>query len=224
MKFAALILLLAVAVPAGAQIKDDLPIGLMLNLDFEAAREGLIPSKSLFPLYVPQGDLGIERFNHRNMLAFQYGQGLDVPHSSLLNPDGREWIVSVRAFVLEDGLVLSQGNDEHGYAIYIKDHTVQAVLRTGNFAMVLKENERRGISKYRKKWVTIELRIKPDRAYLSLNRKRVVMVEYSTPFKGENMRIRLGAHQSLPTVLERKEDVTTDGFQGAISSLKIIRQ
>lgn len=216
--------LLAFAVSAGAQIKDDLPVGLMLNLDFEKAQDGLIPSKSLYPLYVPQGDLSIERFNHRNMLAFQYGQGIDVPHSTLLDPDGREWIVSVRAFVLEDGLVLSQGNDEHGFAIYIKDYAVQAVLRTGDYAMELKENERQGISKYRKKWVTIELRIKPDRAYLSLNRKRVSMVEYNTPFKGENMRIRLGTHNSLPTVLKNKPEATADGFQGAISSLKIIRQ
>jgi hypothetical protein len=173
---------------------------------------------------VPLDGLLIERFNHRNMLAFQYGQGLDIPHSSLLDPNGREWIVSVRAFVLEDGLVMSQGNDTHGYAIYIKDHSVQAVLRTGRVAMTLKERADRGISKYRKKWVTIELHVKKDRAYLLLNRKRVCLVRHNTPLCGKDMRIRLGTHKTLPIMLENKPYATTNGFQGAISSLKIIRQ
>ncbi|MEA2067813.1 MAG: hypothetical protein U9P12_01315 [Verrucomicrobiota bacterium] len=217
-------ILLAGTVAAGAQAGKDLPVGLMLNLDFEEAKEGLIPSKALYPLYVPQGDLGIEWFNNRNLLAFQQGQGLDIPHSSLLNPDGREWIVTVRAFVLTDGLILSQGNDTHGYAIYLVDNTVRATLRSGNTALTLKERKDRGISKYRKKWVSIELRIKQDKAYLSLNRKRIAVIPLDTPLQGENMHIRLGNHQTLPPVLAGKPGMEPTGFTGAISSLKIIRQ
>jgi hypothetical protein len=201
-----------------------MPVGLMLNLDFQEIEEGLIPSKSLYPLHVPLGELGIEWINHRNLLALQAGQGLDIPHSSLLDPDGREWVVSVRAFILTDGLVLSQCNDTQGYAIYIKDQTVQAVLRTGVIAFTLQEGAYLGISKYRNKWVTIELRIKQDRAYLLLNRKRVAMIDLDAPLKGEDMHIRIGNHSTLPPVLKHKPGIEPFGFTGAISSLKIIRQ
>ncbi|MDH3982123.1 MAG: hypothetical protein OES84_04395, partial [Kiritimatiellaceae bacterium] len=208
-----------------ASANSSLPKGLMLNLDLEEIQDGLIPSKTLFPLYVPQGDLGIERFYNRNMLAFQEGQWLDIPHSSLLDPDGSEWVVSVRAFVLTDGMVISQGNDKHGYAIYIKDYTVQAVVRTDNVAITIKESAKHiGITKYRKKWVTIELQIKEDCAYLLLNRKRVARVSLNAPLKGENMPIRLGTHTALPTVLKNKTNLTPAGFTGAISSLKVTRQ
>ena len=210
--------------PLLAKGEKTLPEGLMLNLDFESVKDGLIPSKTLFPLYVPLGSLGIEFVNHRHLLAFQQGQGLSIPHSSLLDPDGREWVVSVRVFVLEDGLILSQENARIGYAIYLKNHTVQAVLRTGRTAFTLKEDENRLITKYRKKWVTIELRINHDRAYLLLNRRRVAMVPVEAPFAGDNMRIRLGTHSTLPKVLENKPAITTAGFQGAVSSLKIFRQ
>lgn len=200
------------------------PKGLMLNLDFQQTREGLIPSKTLYPLHVPQGELGLELFNSRKMLAFQYGQGLSIPHSTLLDPDGSEWIVTIRVFPLTNGLILSQGNDEHGLAIYLSDGAVQAAVRTKNSALTLKESASRGISNYIKRWVTIELRIKDNVAYLSLNRRRVAMVPLDAPLDGENMRIRMGSHNKLPSVLKNKPGAQPDGFTGAISSLKVLRQ
>ncbi|VGO15593.1 hypothetical protein PDESU_04178 [Pontiella desulfatans] len=218
-------ILIALALASSVALAEKkLPVGLMLNLDFQNVQDGLIPNKSLYPLHVPKGELGMEWANHRYMLAIQSGQGLSIPHSSLLDPDGSEWVVTVRAFVLTDGLVLSQGNDEHGYAIYIKDHTVQATVRTSHIAMTLQEGTYLGINKYRNQWVTIELRIKKDKAYLLLNRKMVAKLDLDAPLKGENMHIRIGNHQALPTVLKNKPGSTTTGFTGAISSLKVIRQ
>ncbi|WP_372847246.1 hypothetical protein, partial [Pontiella sp.] len=204
--------------------RQDLPYGLMLNLDFSETRDGLIPSKTLYPLHVPLGDLTIEWANYRNMLSIMDGQGLDIPHSSLLDPDGREWIVTARIFVLSDGIVLSQGNDEHGYVIYLTDHAVRATIRSGAYSMTLKEREDRGIGNYRKKWVTIELRIKPDTAILSLNRKRVAMLSLDAPFRGTDMQIRLGAPRTRPPILKNLLDVEDSGFTGAFASFKIIRQ
>ena len=200
------------------------PKGLMLNLDFQQAKDGLIPSKTLYPLYVPQGDLEIETFNNRNMLAFQYGQGLDIPHSLLLDPEENDWIVSLRVFALTDGLILSQGNDQHGFVIYLKDGTVQVILRTTHSSITLKERADRGITKRIKKWVSIELQIKDDVAILSLNRQRVSMIPLQAPFMGENMRIRLGNHRELPAILKNKTDMNPTGFTGTISALKIHRQ
>jgi hypothetical protein len=207
----------------GAHAQTEYPKGLMLNLDFEQAKDGLIPSKTLFPLFVPQGDLSIDRINYRNLLTFQENQGLNIPNSYLLTPDGSEWVVTLRAFVLTDGIILSQENDEHGLVIYIKDSAVQAVLRTSHVALTLKENPRLGISNYKNQWVTIELRISQDRAFLLLNRKRVAMVNLDAPLKGENMNIRLGTHSKLPRVMKYKSDMGSVGFTGAISSLKIHR-
>ena len=205
-------------------LEQSVPKGLMLNLDFQQVKESLIPSKTLYPLYVPQGDLEIETFNNRNMLAFQYGQGLDVPHSSLLDPDGNDWIVSVRVFALTDGLILSQGNDQYGFAIYLKDGCVQATLRTPHSSVTLKERADRGITNRIKKWVSIELQIKNDVAILSLNRQRVSMLPLQAPLTGENMHIRLGHHHELPAVLKNKPRMKPTGFTGTISSLKIFRQ
>lgn len=209
---------------SSAQFNGDLPSGLMLNLDFEEAADGLIPSKSLFPLFVPRNDLAISRINHRNLLEFQLGQGLDIPHSSLLDPNGNEWIVSVRVFALTDGLILSQGNEKHGFAIYMKDGQIFARVRTGHSAFMLQQNARQGISKLKKRWVTIELSIRDDRALLSLNRKRVALVMSEPALSGENLRIRLGNHTRLPTILENFQTMEPTGFTGAISSLKIHRQ
>jgi hypothetical protein len=222
MRLLPLILLLALPVFGG--ISEAPPKGLMLNMDFEGVADGLIPSKTLYPMFVPQGDLGIEHVNYRNLLAFQYGQGLEIPHSYLLEPDGSEWIIIVRAFILTDGLVLSQCNEDFGLAIYLVDNAVQATIRTKHSAITLKESPDRGISKFRKKWVTIELRIKEDSAYLNLNRKRAAMVTTAGPLKGENMRIRLGNHNELPTVMKNIPGAQPVGFTGAISSLKVIRQ
>lgn len=207
-----------------AQSQGILPQGLMLNLDFERAQEGLIPSKSLFPLFVPQNGLTVSRINHRNLLEFQLGQGIDIPHCSLLDPAGDEWIISTRVFALTDGLILSQGNESHGYAIYMEDGQIIARVRTGHSTFTLEESARRGISKLKKRWVTIELSIREGRALLSLNRKRVAMILDEPALSGDDLRIRLGNHTQLPAVLKNSQSMTPTGFTGAISSLKIHRQ
>ena len=201
-----------------------LPKGLMLNLDFQNIKDGLIPNKALFPLYVPLSGLGIEPVNSRNVLAVQHGQGLDIPHSSLLDPDGSEWITTVRVFTLTDGIVMSQGNDETGYVIYIKDGAVQIAIRTGPTTIILKERPENGITSCRNKWVTIDLRIKPEVAILSLNRNRVALVSLQAPLIGKNHLIRIGEHRALPAPLQRNTTATPTGFTGGISSLKVLRQ
>ena len=224
-KTLAFVLLFGVLFQAYTQSQEQSrPKGLMLNLNFQQATDGLIPSKTLYPLYIPQGELKIESTNHRNMLALQYGQGLDIPHSSLLDPDGNDWIVSLRVFALTDGLILSQVNDQYGFVIYLKDGTVQACLRTPHSSITLKERADRGITKRIKKWVSIELQIKDDVAILSLNRQRVSMAPLQAPLKGGNMHIRIGHHQKLPIILKNKQGIPQTGFTGAISSLKVFRQ
>jgi hypothetical protein len=206
------------------QYNASLPIGLMLNLDFEGAANGLIPSKSLFPLYVPQQGLVVSRINYRNLLELQFGQGLSIPHSSLLDPNGDEWIVAIRVFALTDGLIMSQGNSTHGFVIYMKDGQIMAKVRSGHSTFTLEESERRGITKYKNRWCTIELRIGPDRALLSLNRERVALIQGEPALNGENLRIHLGDHNELPAVLSNFQGLETTGFTGAIGSLKIHRQ
>lgn len=225
MKLLRLILILCcTAGAARAQICTNLPDGLMLNLNLESAQDGLIPNLALYPLYVPQGSLHIDRIKHRNTLLIEQEDGLEIPHSSLLDPNGDDWIVSIRVFLMSDGLILSQGNAEHGFAIYSKDEQIFARIRTGTSAYTLQENPRFGISKYRKKWVTIELRIEDGRALLSLNRKRAAQVLGQPPLDGEDMRIRVGAHPEIPPVFQQFHGMQTTGFTGAVSSFKIHRQ
>lgn len=201
------------------------PDGLMLNLDFQNVENGLIPSKTLYPLYTPLGNLGIETIHNRSMLAFQFGQGLSIPHSSLLDPDGREWVISVRAFVLSDGIILSQSNHQVGCIIYIKDGVVHAAVTTGASTFTLTESPTRGgTTDCINSWITIELQIKPDMAILILNRKRCAMAQLSTPLTGDKLHVRLGNHRSLPRPFNYIKQMAPDGFTGAISSLKFIRQ
>ncbi|MEE9367516.1 MAG: hypothetical protein V3V05_01500 [Pontiella sp.] len=218
-----IILLLLATTITHAQVEHNLPKGLMLNLDFEEVSDGLIPSKTLYPMFVPLNELGIESFNNRNMLAFQFGQGLDIPHSSLLDPNGDEWIISVRAFPLTDGIIVSQSNEKNGYVIYMEDGFIAARIRTGHSAFTLQESPDRGFTKYKSRWVTIELRIKKDTAILSMNRKRVSMVRLQPALAGDNLHIRLGNHNTLPSPL-KNTDLPPSGFTGAINSFKIIRQ
>ena len=201
-----------------------LPKGLMLNLDFKHAQNGLIPNKAFFPLYVPQGEAGIEPLLQEMMLVLKSDTGMDIPHSSLIQPDGSEWIVSVRVGVLSDGMVISQGNDQYGYAIYIKGGAAHAVIRTGHSSMLLKEDPRYGVTDCKREMVTVELRIKPDMAVLTLNRKRAAMVRLDAPLDGDEMPIRIGNHYALPAIMENIPGVEPTGFSGAISTLKILRQ
>jgi hypothetical protein len=219
--------LLALLVLAGVQpvyASAPLPKGLMLNLDLQHIEGGLIPNKTLYPLYVPMGELGTETFYQRKLLTFRQGQGLDIPHSALLDPDGSEWIITVRVFALTDGIILSQGDEEKGYAIYMKDGVIHAAIRTNHASITLSELPENGITDYLKEWVTIELKIKPDMAVLSLNRNRAALVPLDLPLSGKNHKIRLGAHPDLPAALNHNTTATPTGFTGAVSSLKLLRQ
>jgi hypothetical protein len=199
------------------------PSGLMLNLDFQNAANGLIPNKAFFPLYVPQCDAGIEPLLQERMLVLKSDIGLDIPHSSLIQPDGSEWMVSVRLGAVSDGMVISQVNDQYGYAIYIKDGAAHAVIRTGHSSMLLKEEPRYGITDCTKEMVTVELRIKPDMALLTLNRKRAAMARLEAPLNGDEMPIRIGNHHTLPAIMKNIPGAEPTGFAGAISNLKILR-
>ncbi len=196
----------------------------MLNLDFAHVEAGLIPNKAFFPLYMPQCDAGIEPLLNEQMLVLTNDLGLDIPHSSLIQPDGSEWIVSVRLGALSDGMVISQCNDQYGYAIYVKDGSAHAVIRTGHSSILLREDSRYGVTDCTKEMVTVELRIKPDMALLTLNRKRAAMARLDTPLNGDEMPIRIGNHHQLPAIMKNIPDVESTGFSGAISSLKIWRQ
>ena len=212
------------AIAIGTQAGDPPPKGLMLNLDFERIEDGLIPSKTLFPLYVPTGEIDTEIFDNRTALIFNEGQGLDIPHSSLLDPDGSEWIAIIRVFALADGMVMSQGDDEKGYAIYIKDGAIQVALHTGHSTIILKERPENGITHCLDKWVTIELKINSDTALLVLNRAHAALIPLQAPLNGKDYRIRLGAHKTLPAPLRRNKTTVLTGFTGAIGSLKFVRQ
>ena len=212
----------------GSAVADDtgpaLPKGLMLNLDFQNVQAGLIPNKAFFPLYVPQCDAGIETLLQEQMLVLKNDIGFDIPHSSLIQPDGSEWIVVVRLGALSDGMVLSQCNDQYGYAIYIKDGAAHAVIRTGHSSMLLKEDSRYGVTDCTKDMVTIELRIRPDMAVLTLNRKRAATARLDAPLSGAEMPIRIGNHHALPAIMTNLPGAGPTGFSGAISILKIFRQ
>jgi len=208
-----------------AQATASLPKGLMLNLDLQQIENGLIPNKTLYPLHVPLGDLDTATNNsNRVLLMLEAGQGLDIPHSSLLDPDGGGWVATVRLFALTDGMVMSQGNDENGYAIYIKEGAVHAAIRTSHSTITLKERPENGITHCLNTWVTIEVKIQPEMAILILNRARVAIAPLQTPLRGEDYHVRVGEHKTLPAPLRRDTTATTTGFTGAISSLKLLRQ
>jgi hypothetical protein len=219
----ALALFIAV-IAIGAEAGDPLPKGPMLNLDFQRIEDGLIPSKTLYPLYVPMGELSTEIFNNRTMLLFEEGHGLDIPHSSLLDPDGSEWVAMIRVLALTDGMVMSQCDDEKGYAIYIKDGAIQAAIHTGHSTIILKERPENGITPCLNKWVTIEVKINSDMALLILNRAHVALIPLEEPLSGKDYRIRIGEHETLPAPLRRSKTATPTGFTGAVSSLKLTRQ
>lgn len=204
--------------------EQSLPKGLMLNLDFQNITEGLVPSKALYPLFVPLGELRTQPINSRHTLILSEGQGLNIPHSSLLDPDGSAWATSIRIVALTDGLVLSQCNDTSGYVIYLKDGVVHADILSDHSAVTLREQPDRGLGSILNKQVTIDLKINPNSALLILNRNRVAYTTLQKPLSGENHLIRLGEHAMIPAPLKRKPSATPTGFTGGISSLKILRQ
>ena len=144
---------------------------------------------------------------------------------TLLDPDGSGWIASIRVFALTDGMVMSQSDDERGYAIYIKDGKIEVAVQTGHSTVILKENPKNGLTiPCLNTWVSIELIIKQDNALLILNRAHVAMIPLDKPLTGTDARIRIGQHDKLPAPLSRNPSFSLEGFSGAISSVKVLRQ
>lgn len=214
-----LLALIPVSIPAA-----DLPKGLILNLDLRQIEDGLIPNKTLYPLHVPQGDLSTKSDGRRTFLILEEGQHLDVPHSLLLDSGGGEWVATIRVFARTEGLIMSQGNDEVGYAIYLQNGAIRVAVKTGASTNALMERLDYGITPALNRWVTIEIRFKSDEVSLLLNRARVASVPLAEPLQGENLQIRIGEHQTLPIALQHLPGITPSGFTGAISSLKFLRQ
>lgn len=212
--------LIAAALPGYAEA----PKGMLLNLDFQNIEDGLIPNNTLYPIYVPIADIGTNSANNRTILVFKEGQGLDIPHTSLLDPDGSGWVAGIRVFAFTDGMIMSQSDGEKGYALFIKDGAVHAAIQTGYSTVFLRERPENGITECLNKWVSIELIIKPDVAILSLNRAHVALLPMEIPLQGSDYRIRLGEHETLPALLARSKAIEPTGFTGAISSFKILRQ
>lgn len=200
------------------------PKGVMLNLDLQHIETGLIPNKTLYPLHVPLGRLETKTVNGREILLLKEGQGLDIPHSSLLDPDGGEWVATIRVFLKSDGIILSQGNGQTGYVIYSKDGVIHAAIRTGGSVVVLRESPENGIDDCLGKWITIDLQIQPEQAILNLNRARVATAPLPSPLSGKECKIRIGEHPALPAPLQFDPSATPTGATGAIASLKILRQ
>jgi hypothetical protein len=214
----ACLLLLAAATTAAP------PKGLMLNLDFQQIEDGLILNRTLYPLHVPLGELETGTSNNRTVLVFKEGQGLDVPHSSLLDPDGSGWIAGIRVFALTEGLIMSQANEEKGYAVYIRDGAVQVAIQTAHSTFILREEPEKSITPCLNQWISIEVIIKPELAMLILNRAQVALIPLQAPLSANDCRIRIGTHEKLPAPLVRSKEISPEGFTGAISSVKIFRQ
>jgi len=200
------------------------PKGILLNLDLQNIQNGLIPSKTLYPLFVPLGGLNTRMVDSRKLLMFNQGDALDIPHSSLLDPNGSSWVSSIQIIALTDGIIISQGNDDSGYVIYLKDGVAHASILTGGSVVTLREDAGSGFGSILKKRVSIVLKIDPDSASLILNRTLVSYAPLITPLAGNNHRIRIGAHTLLPVALKQNPDLSTSGFTGAMGSLKILRQ
>lgn len=210
-----------------AQTRTTMPKGIMLNMDFRNATEGLVPNRSNYPLYTPLKGVQIKTLLREPMLVLPADQGLDLPHSSLIQPDGSEWIVTVRLGARPDGgngMVVSQCDDAHGYAIYLKDGAVHAAVRTADSTLVLRQPPATVIMDCRKEMVSVELRIKADRAVLMLNRARVADAPLSAPLTGDYMPVRLGMHHETPSLLKDMPNITAQGINGAISHLLIWRK
>lgn len=209
---------------ATARAGQELPKGLVLNLDFRNIREGLIPSNTLYPLHVPQGNLRTRDIDKRTFLLFEDGQGLDIPHCTLLDPDGSTtWVASIRVLPLSDGIIAAQCNADSGFVIYLRDGVVHAAIQSGRNVVTLREQPGQGLGSILKKQVTIDLKISPNSAQLILNRNRVCNIALSKPLAGTNQKIRIGQPNTslLPAL---RPNAVPKGFTGGIASFKILRQ
>jgi hypothetical protein len=204
--------------------EEPLPKGVMLNLDFQNIDKGLIPNKTLYPLYIPLDNLEIEMVNNRNVLAIQAEQSLPIPHSSLLDPFGEVWIVTLRFFALSNGIIMSQSNPEKGYVLYLKNNDLYVAIRTGHTTLTLEGTPESGTTDCLNRWVTAELRIKRSSAMLSINRKRIDLIPLHYSFTGQDYKIRFGEHTEPPAPFKQIQPVALSGFTGAIGSIKMLRQ
>ena len=201
------------------------PSGLILNLDFYHIQNGLIPNKTSYPLYVPTGQLTVATVSkNTKVLQIKPGEGFSIPHSFLLDPTTNEWVVTLRVFIQTDGLILSQGNRKSGYVIYVKEGAIHAIVRTPSDTSYLQERASTGITNYKNRWVTIDLQLLKDRAVLSLNRTHVAEIPLKVPMVGKNFQIQIGQHKKIPVPLKDYPNASTNGFSGAIRSLKMLRQ
>lgn len=227
-----ILLALSLGISAPVSLSDELPIsgktdapkGIILNLDFQNVHDGLIPNKTLYPLYVPLNHLDTKVIDDRTLLMFNKGQGLDIPHSSLLDPDGTIWVASIRMIALTDGIIMSQCNTDSGYVIYLKGGIVHASILTAGSVITLREGLESGIGNVIKKRVSIVLEIGPNSASLMLNRRGVSSTLLQHPLAGKNHRIHIGEHAEEPAVLKQNPISPISGFTGGISSFKILRQ
>jgi hypothetical protein len=209
--------------PLTANPDKNLPKGVMLNLDFQNIQKGLIPNKTLYPLYVPTDHLETTVVNNRLVLTFLEGQSLEIPHSSLLEPLGDVWVTSVRFFALSNGIILSQGNSEQGYVLYLKDKQLYVAIRTGHTTHILKGSIASDTTNGLNRWMTTEIKIKPNSIMLSIDRKRVDLIPLHFSLRGNQHKIRLGQHSTLPAPFKQTQPVPATGFSGAVSSIKMLR-
>jgi len=197
--------------------------GVMLNLDLEHVRDGLIPSKSFYPLSVPLDTLKIQPVDGRPVLVFKEHQGLDVPPSSLLDPGGKEWVVTVRFFAQTDGVILQHANEHVGYTLRIEDGAVEVILHSDGEDVFLRESADRGITSCLKKWMILEIHIQPDQAMLVLNRAHVARVPLKRSLFGTDFHLRLGQPKIFAPLREDQPEYPR-GFSGGLSTLKFLRQ
>jgi len=200
------------------------PKGFAISLDFEHIHDGLIPSKSIFPLYVPLGDLELRMARLRRVVMIQHGESLFIPHSSVLDPNGKKWACSVQFYAGSDGLIVSQCNQTDGYAIYIVDGIIHAAIHNRGQTVVLCEKMGGGIGKAFRKRITVVLEIDKDKTFLLVNRTLVAHADLKKAFSGKNFFIQIGENKNILPALKQIPKFPKNGFSGAISAFKIIRQ
>ena len=197
--------------------------GVMFRLDLEHISDGLIPSKSFYPLFVPLNTLKVRSLDGRSVLVFNSDQGLDVPPSSLLDPGGMEWVVTVRFFAQSDGVILRHANAHSGYTLRVENGAVEVILHSEGKDILLKESAERGVTSCLKKWMVLELHIQPDQAMLVLNRVHVARVPLERSLFGRDFYLRLGQPKIFAPLREDDPEYPR-GFSGGLSTLKFLRQ
>ena len=192
------------------------PKGRVLDLNLSETEDGLIPSKTLYPLYVPQGDLPLRVKDGRSVLLFSSSDSLEIPPSSLLDPNGEEWVLTMRVFSKTDGVLFTQSNGEDGFTLLIQDGLLQVRFQDQGKITLLRQPKESGVF-CKNQWITIDLRIESHTALLFVNRVRVATIPRERPLQGKNMRLRIGCPAE-------PEPSSLSGFSGALERFKLLRQ